>query len=637
MEEEKKIKIFGGLNYNKELFKDGKLQENYILQYLLTLLKLLNENKIKQKQFEYILSAYSHFIKDSNYRKYFGKYNKKNAKDKIFEFLDLLQCDLFGNDIYSKRTEFIFKIAEIYYIAKLSGILFKVKITWEKKEIYIYNLYCEFVSFINSKLNYWKKVKNKNIENLPLYKYYEDLLKKETDKKQIEDINSKMENLNLIEGIFFNKYINNLQYFLKEIYNNFVYRFKDNDFNQDEDKLLFEDYLQLLSNYDFEVDDRRLINLWNEIFKPMSFNEKNELIQIINKLNGQGQLSRTFELDGNILKIKVKGEDDFIINEINDYDFITLLEDLKRDKEKENYDYYLNKNLKINKYQTKLFVMKNKSYWIQLNISILGSKSIEESMEFVYGNNYKNLKYLKDQEFLSKEIFENIRFFIYDAKIGGNLNKNSLRIYEYDLFTKNSNKSVSLLLFYSFNTITNINEICGNYYINYYNLVKDKNDKIMSSPNIEYRGYYNMYSDNEKDRKCELGESIEIALFGRRIRELTIKEALFILEAGNYIKGRKYFIEKFNNCNSMKIDDIISPFTKGLLSYFGIIFDNLLRFMNGVYKYERYTNNVVNSNNSLNYGVLHPPEFYCRNLTDEELNKMITYIGLIQKDLDLLK
>lgn len=217
---DEKNKNFKIINYYKDLFKEGKQKESDILQYLLELLDLLNKNEIPEKEFMYILSAYSHFISDSDYSKYFYKYKKTNAKTKIFELLDLLMSDLFNDDIYFKRTQFVIKFTEINYIANLSKILLKAKITWEKTEIYTYNLYCELVSFLNSKINYWKKRINEKIENLPLYKLYVNLLKTETDKKEIELLNSKMENLKLIEGNFFNKYIINLQYFLNGIIEN---------------------------------------------------------------------------------------------------------------------------------------------------------------------------------------------------------------------------------------------------------------------------------------------------------------------------------------------------------------------------------------------------------------------------------
>ena len=635
---DEKNKNFKIINYYKDLFKEGKQKESDILQYLLELLDLLNKNEIPEKEFMYILSAYSHFISDSDYSKYFYKYKKTNAKTKIFELLDLLMSDLFNDDIYFKRTQFVIKFTEINYIANLSKILLKAKITWEKTEIYTYNLYCELVSFLNSKINYWKKRINEKIENLPLYKLYVNLLKTETDKKEIELLNSKMENLKLIEGNFFNKYIINLQYFLNGIIENLNSKFKYNDLNLNENKLLFEDFLQLLSNYEFEIKDTRLINLWNDTLSPMTNYDKERYIRAANNYNAELHPEIRFELVGNTLKKNVVGGKDFIIEEINDYNFKELLEDLNKDINEENYDYYLNKNLKITKYQSKLFIMKNKKFWIQLNVSILGSKSIEENMKIVYGKNCKHLKYLKNQKYLSEEIFENIRFFIYKTKIGGSLNKNSLRIYEYGLFSNNNNnKSLSLLLFYSFNTITNIHEICGHFYINYYNLVREENENIMNSPNIEGSDDYHLYSDTAKQRKCESGESIEITIFGRRIRELTIKEALFILEPQNYVNGRKKFIGKFNTCNSKNVDDIISPMTKNILSFLGIVFDDLPLDTNEVYKYDQYINNIDNSDNSFNYEVLHPPEFYCENLNDDELKEIITYFGLIQEDQKLLK
>ena len=72
--------------------------------------------------------------------KYFYKYKKTNAKKKLFELLDLLMSDLFNDDKYLKRRQFIVKFTEINYIANLSMVLLKAKITWE-----IFFLYLIFI------------------------------------------------------------------------------------------------------------------------------------------------------------------------------------------------------------------------------------------------------------------------------------------------------------------------------------------------------------------------------------------------------------------------------------------------------------------------------------------------------------
>ena len=51
------------------------------------------------------------------------------------------------------------------------------------------------------------------------------------------------------------------------------------------DKLLLEDFIQLLCTYTFNGDEKRLINLWNQAFVPMSNKEKLLVIKAQNKMN----------------------------------------------------------------------------------------------------------------------------------------------------------------------------------------------------------------------------------------------------------------------------------------------------------------------------------------------------------------
>ena len=81
-------------------------------------------------------------------------------------------------------------------------------------------------------------------------------------------------------------------------------------------------------------------------------------------------------------------------------------------------EYYLNKNLLPSKYDTDLFVKKKEMFWKQLLISLLGSQTIIQCIQNVLGSE-KNISFLRDQKYLSEEVLKNIRFFIYEANIGG--------------------------------------------------------------------------------------------------------------------------------------------------------------------------------------------------------------------------
>ena len=117
-----------------------------------------------------------------------------------------------------------------------------------------------------------------------------------------------------------------------------------------------------------------------------------------------------FELKDNKLIIKQNGEIIKIIDDIFNYVFENLLNDLDINTNSDDFDYYMNKNLKPNYYVTKLFIMKNKNTWKELTINILTSKTLKEAQESLFDSAYIDI--LSDREFLS-EVIDNINFFIY--------------------------------------------------------------------------------------------------------------------------------------------------------------------------------------------------------------------------------
>ena len=273
--------------------------------------------------------------------------------------------------------------------------------------------------------------------------------------------------------------------------------------------------------------------------------------------------------ENNQLKKYINGNINYTVENVDKYVFDSLLSDLEQNHDEKYYYYFLNKNLKFNLYDTDLFIINKKNYWKQLIISILSSKAIFETMKSAFNEESENLNLLRDQTFISN-IIDKVRFFVYDTNIAGCLNEHSFRIYEYASFLKNQIKSLSFLFFYSFNTITNIHEINGHLYISYNKAHNKKKNKIVDSPEIKKPDYH-LYSNYAKGRRKESGELIEITLFGKRIRSLTIKEALFILEPLNYIRGKEFFKNNFIKCNDKKVNDIISPMTKENLKSLDII------------------------------------------------------------------
>ena len=603
-------------------------EEDDILQYMLSLLELLNRKKIDKNQFEKKLTIYTHGISDTNYARYFAKFPRKNSKLKILDLIELIMKDLESDIIYLKRKTFLKEFNDLYNKEKLSQIKLKKKISWQNKELYIYNLYHVFLDSLSERINYRKKIPNPNSQ---LYQIYKKQIETENDEEERERIKNKLEFLNLIEGDFFKIYIYNFSKFLKSVKDKFYIRFKDNDLENKKDQLLFEDFIQLLSSYEFNGNEMRLISLWNYSFVPITIENINKIIECHNTINLSSDNKILFELtENNGLNKKEEGKIVLTIDNIYKYDLSTLLHDLTMNNAPEYYEYYLNKNLLPSEYDTDLFVKKKLMFWAQLLISILGSQAVIQCVQKVS----KDKKYtfiLKDQKYLSEEVIKNIRFFIYEANIGGCLIDGSLRLYEYGLFMKDEKKPVALLFFYSFNIVTNIHEIGGHLYIRILDLNSRNTNRILGSPNIDLKDK-DLYSKYALERNKESGESVEIALFGRRIRELTIKEALFIIEPSNYIHGVNYFAENFKLCNSKDNIDIISPKTISILKELEIEFDKLPNNSPKKFKTSHYTN-LNDSDSTFEQEVIHPLGFYFGKLSKEGFDKMLHYCDLVQEDM----
>ena len=531
-----------------------------------------------------------------------------------------------------KKT-FIKNFRELCVEEEINSFNFKKKISWKNKELYLYNIYCVFLESMDQRINYRKKIKCEGIENNKNYKNYTELLKTVEDKEEKDKIRTKMEYLNLFEGDFFKIYLPSFKQFLIDVKTNFEIKFGDNDLDNEKDQLLFEDYMQLLTNYEFNGNEGRLVALWNYSFVPMEMEEKINVIKGQNLLNSSLKKGILFELTENNSINKLRnGKIVLKLDNIDKYDLFTLLHDLTENNIDEYNEYYLNKSLLPREYDTDLFVIEKKSFWRQLLISIIGSQTILECVKFVF-NDEENISILKDQKYLSEEVIGNIRFFIYEANISAYLIDNSFRIYEYGLFMKDEKKSIALLFFYSFNIVTNIHEICGGHlFIRTKKMNKKDSKGILDSPTIEDKNK-DLYSEYAKERKAESGKFIEILLFERKIRELTIKEALFIIDPYNYIYGINSFSEKFKLCNGMNNKDIVSPKTIFFLEQLGITFNDLPNNSLQKFKISHYAN-LDNSKIIFNQEVLHSPGFYFGRLGKEGFDEMLRYFDFIREDIE---
>ena len=460
-----------------------------------------------------------------------------------------------------------------------------------------------FLTSLIQQINNHKISMNSSVINSEEYhKLFEEYILAKNEKEKEEKLNE-LQLLKVYKGEFMNIYMAQLNIILNDVNENFTARFRKNKFKSEDDKCIFEDYIQFLSSCKFDSKSLCLsdiINFWKETFIQMKNEEKIQLVEYYNNLEKESKKNFKLENDNNTLIVKYYEKKNRIDN-INNYCFSCLIADLYNNSIYK-LDYYLNKNLKPNFYKDNLFIMQKKDIWKQLITNILRSKAVKEAIDTLFECSYINI--LDDPSFLSQTL-DNVKFFIYKTSSYASTNENSLRVYEYGLFNFEEKISESLLSFYSFNIVSNLHEICGHFNIRVQNFNSLNNS--FDSPTIEDNS--NLYSDYAKLRKKESGETLEIKLFGRKIDSLTIKEALFILEPINYLNSLEDFTEKFKKCNYFKFEDIITKGTiNSYLLYLGINYNELPKEFNKV-----YNGMVPRTNEITSYEYIrgnHAPEFY---------------------------
>ena len=361
--------------------------EDDVLHYICTLQELLKKKELDEKSFISKLEIYTHGISDQNYAKYFSKFQRQNSKEKIFNLLDLIMMDLDNDIMYYKKKTFFIKFSELSTKEELYHLNFKKIIYWKNKELYLYNIYYNFLKSLGERINYRKKLQNKNIEENELYKFYIRNLNDQENEDERKKIKDKIEILNLIEGDFFKIYLFYFQQFLNEIKDKFEIKFKNNDLEDRRDQLLFEDFIQLLSTYEFNGNENRLASIWKYAFVPITMEQKISLIEYQNNANQLTEKDiRFFLTEYNGLRKIKNGKNVLTIDNIHKYDLYSLLVDLTQNNKDEYNYYYLNKNLIPSEYDTNLFVKKKEMFWKQLLISILGSHSINECVQKVFNH-----------------------------------------------------------------------------------------------------------------------------------------------------------------------------------------------------------------------------------------------------------
>ena len=134
------------------------------------------------------------------------------------------------------------------------------------------------------------------------------------------------------------------------------------------------------------------------------------------------------------------------------------------------------------------------------------------------------------------------------------------------------------------------------------------------------------YSEYGLSRQKESGETLEIRLFGRKVNELTINEALYILNIKNYEQDSKNFLINFKNCNSLKRIDLIDNSLKQILKGLSININSIMNKNN--FSFPIPNTIIENSSFTFNEGNLHHPiQFYYQDKKKVAIKKLIKNIN----------
>jgi len=593
IEKEKNQTVLINLYIN--ILNINNTDQNIVLKYLLFVKELYKDDTMSIHA-KNDFNDYLYFLPVETWNNNFVDIIKKERSS--LENIDLVfQKILSKNWVQAnyKEMNIVIQFFRDIILANKKEIKNTSPITWENEELYIYFLFQVFIERIMNKIHYYSQESNfENTTNEEFLFYNNNIkyleskkgtLKSQKAKDELEEMikkqKQKRESIIICEGDFFKKYLFNFQKYLSSIQNSYLKDFSKKKFPEKEDKELFERFMIFVSGYEFENLPKYILEVWKNSFNNLDFSEKNNLFEIYNKQNLP--FSSKFHNENKIEIIPNINQKSIIIDNIDDYDFRDLLLEIGY-KDEFDEDEFI-KYVKIPKINKHLYIKKIMKEWIDFNITIFNSKTIREIFD--------NLFDTQDDSLLSRDelkiIFDNIVFFNFDADFKGMTQRPTMKIYEYGPLIPLDNKDVSKLISLAFLLDINEHEILGHYNIGY-QLYNTKDKSKYQSPIIDKH----LASDYAKDKHCiESGENIEIKLYGRVIVNMTLKEALFILNPKNYEDGLVQFNKKFMKCNEEPI--IIEKEFSDLLAKFNID-SKAIPKKNKTYSIEKFSKKYTDKN-----------------------------------------
>ena len=636
-EKEKKYELY------KQILKIDNTDKRILLDYLLIVKQRQKINDISISPEEEIKSYINHFP-PNEFNKYFNDIAIKehSSIEKLLLIFEKILSQDWIETTFEKRREaynfFIQTIKENFKPIKNTS-----PITWENKELYIFCLYKDLLLQLKKKLQYYEeqeKINENEIKSIKLIECDNHIidLKKELSKpghpkdfiektqKLLENTEKDRKVYQIIEGNFFGKYLKKFNSFLNVLKDTYIKELPLIKFEEKKDRDIFEYFMLIISNYDFENINAIKRDVWKSSFLN-SMNDKN--LKIIEQYKQKdSSMEFIFEKDNKLI-IKSKNIPKIIIDNYDDYNLEYLVDDIfknERFNEIKALEY-----VKIQKIDNHLYIKKIFDNWIIFNITIFNSKVIKS----LYKTLFKNYdSFVLDENELTI-IFNNVMFYSFEIDFVAMTNQETMKIYEYSNY-KNliniydphiKNEDVLKIIFLAFNLVANYHEILGNFNNGYqiYSFGEETKEDYESSK--VNRDLFTDYTKNRNDK--ESGEEIEIKLFGRLIDELTLKEALFILNPTNYfLNDYVEFQKKFMKSNEEKMY-IDETFWKILVDNFKINPENLLKAENKTY----YLNHLIKKSfiNTKKFVMKkrHPMNYNFDGFTKEDLEFIDNQIKLI--------
>ena len=564
---------------------------------------------------------------------------KHSSIDKLLLFFQNILSQNWGKATFDNRKKFI-KFLNVT-IKEDSGTINNTSpITWENEELYIFNLYKEFLEQIKKKITHYE---SKNIdddvesEKIKSCKEFIEKMTNELNKPNItikminkikENIKKAKDNLKLysfIEGDFFNEYLSKFFLFLSSIKETYLKELSISKFNTKEEQYIFEYFMIFISNYNFENITQAICDVWKYSFQSYESDLKLKLTEEYKHKNNPMILT----FDNNSLIINAEEFKQIEIKNIEHYEIINLLINIyqnKKFKEYKSIDY-----VKIHNINEHLYIKKINEKWISFNLILFNSNTIKSMYQTLLKE--QNILILNETELTV--ILKNIILYTFKTDFVGITMRSSLKIYEYNNYSESiqasnnneSNEDVFKLMTLAFTQITNFHEILGHLNIGYqiYSFEDEDKKKNFESPEVNKE----LSSEYAKKRgNKESGEDIEIKLFGRVITYLTLKEALFLLNPKNYIeKDYNIFREKFKKCNDSDLY-IDETFRNLLISFFGINPDNIRKCKNIKFKLEDSTKKS-NDISIFSIKAKHPTDYNIDGCKKEDFSDILKFLKKI--------